>query len=356
VNPIAADLQTPYLLAPALASVADLTKRFGRATALDALTLDVRQGEVLVVIGPSGCGKTTLLRCIAGLERPDGGEVRIGGDVASGPGAFVPPERRGIGMVFQSLALWPHLRVADQIRFVLAGRGLSRDEVERRAQEGLASVGLAERARAHPHELSGGERQRVALVRALATEPRLLLLDEPLSDLDPALREELRDETAARIRRLGVAAIWVTHDHDEGLAIADRVAVLRAGRLEQIGPAEEVHRRPRTRFVAEFLGRGTVVRGEVGGDGVARTAFGDVPCDDAAPGGAWVALPPEALRARRRGPGARGVVTSRSVRSGRRVVRVDLGALSAVAESDEPLGLGDAVHVVAIGEGRVVRE
>ncbi|MBI1852573.1 MAG: ABC transporter ATP-binding protein [Planctomycetes bacterium] len=356
MNPETSPRQSAYPLDFPLAQTIDLERSFGATRALVNVNLDVRRGEILVVLGPSGCGKTTLLRCLAGLERPDAGEVRIDGDVVNGAKTFVAPEKRGVGMVFQSLALWPHLRVAEQVTFVLEGRGLSRGEIETRVRDGLASVGLAERARAYPHELSGGERQRIALVRALATHPRLLLLDEPLSDLDPGLREEIRDETAARVRRLGLTAVYVTHDQEEGLAIADRIAVMRAGRIEQVDTPDEIYRHPRDRFVAEFLGHGTVVRGTVSRNGVAQTVFGDVSFAGAALGEAWLALRPESLLAHRNGAGTSGVVTSRSLRAGRHIVRVDLGEFTAVAESDQAFKPGDTVRVRAVGDGVIVDE
>jgi iron(III) transport system ATP-binding protein len=346
----------PLAAADRLASLDRVSKCFGSRSALDSVSLDVRRGEILGVLGPSGGGKTTLLRCIAGLERPDAGEIRIGDALVSGERRFVLPEDRGLAMLFQSLALWPHLSAEEHLRFVLGGRRLSRPEIDERVADVLESVGLSARHDARPHELSGGERQRLALARALVTRPRLLLLDEPLSSLDPSLREALRDEIAARIRKAGLTAILVTHDQDEAMAIADRIAVMRDGRIEQVGTAEDLCQRPRNRFVAEFVGQGTVVRARSAGPRRVRTLFGEAPCSDEISGERWVAFRPDTLRAEADGSDPEGIVLSRSRRGGRLLVRVKLGDLVAVAESETPLEPGEAATVRAVGEAVVVDE
>ncbi|MGY4707056.1 ABC transporter ATP-binding protein [Candidatus Bipolaricaulota sp. J31] len=230
--------------------VVDLHKRFGRVVAVDGVSFAVPRGEILVLLGPSGCGKTTVLRLIAGLEAPDRGDVRIGGRSVLG----LPPERRGVGLLFQSYALFPHMSVAGNVAYGLRFKGVPRRERARRVRELLELVGLAGYERRKPHELSHGQKQRVALARALAPEPEVLLLDEPLSALDAALRAELRWELRRILVEQGITSVYVTHDQEEGFALADRLGVMRAGRIEQLGPPEELYSSPKTPFVASFLG------------------------------------------------------------------------------------------------------
>jgi iron(III) transport system ATP-binding protein len=241
-----------------------LTKAYRDVSAVRDLSLSVRPGEILALLGPSGCGKTTTLRMIAGFERPDAGRIEIGGQVVANGHVFVPPERRQVGMVFQSYALFPHLSVADNVAYGLNRKG-RRDG---RVREVLALVGLQDVDRRTPHELSGGQQQRVALARALAPRPNVLLLDEPFSNLDPGLREQVREDVAHILRESGISAIFVTHDQDEALFMGDRVAVLNAGQLEQVGTPEEVFGAPATRFVAEFMGKTDFLPGEVTAQGV----------------------------------------------------------------------------------------
>ena len=235
-----------------------LTKRFGEVTAVDGVDLDVRSGEFLAVLGPSGCGKTTLLRLVAGFERPDGGGIEIDGRVVSGPRRHLAPEERRIGMVFQESALFPHLDVAGNIGFGLPRRGR-----EARIAELVALVGLAGLQRRMPHELSGGQQQRVALARALAPDPALILLDEPFSSLDATLRSQLRGDVREILRTAGATTLFVTHDQSEALEISDRVAVMRAGRIEQVSTPSELYLRPVNRFVAGFVGEANLLPGEV---------------------------------------------------------------------------------------------
>lgn len=231
-----------------------LWKRFGDVTAVADFSLAVERGELLALLGPSGCGKTTVLRIVAGLEKPDAGRVLLGGRDATP----WPPEKRGVGLVFQSYALFPHLSVAGNVAYGL--RGADR---RKRVGELLELVGLSGYERRRPHELSAGQQQRVALARALAPEPEVLLLDEPLSALDAALRKELRGELRGLLKRLGMTALYVTHDQEEALALADRVAVMREGQLEQVDTPAGLYNRPKTPFVASFLGRANLWPGRV---------------------------------------------------------------------------------------------
>ena len=227
-----------------------LTKRFGTRTVLDEFALDVHGGEFVTFLGPSGCGKSTALNLLAGLLPPTSGEIRLDGS----PIDHLPPERRGFGMVFQNYALFPHLTVFDNVAFGLALRRRPRTEIAQRVRRMLELVRLAEYEARYPGQLSGGQQQRVAIARALAVEPRVLLLDEPLSNLDAKLRLEMRSELKRLHADLRLTSIYVTHDQAEALSLSDRVVVLRDGRVMQVGVPAEIHDRPRTRFVADFMG------------------------------------------------------------------------------------------------------
>ena len=239
--------------------VRDVVKRFGRTVALRGVTLSIERGELFAILGPSGCGKTTLLRIIAGFEIPDEGRVYIGGrDVTD-----VPPDKRGTVMVFQNWALWPHMTVYENIAFGLRLRKLPEDEVRRRVKWVLELLGLEGFEKRYPGQLSGGQQQRVALARALAVQPQVLLLDEPLSNLDAKLRLKLRGELKKLQRQLGITMVYVTHDQEEAMSLADRMAVMRDGQIEQVGSPTELYRRPGTLFTAVFLGRTSLVLGKV---------------------------------------------------------------------------------------------
>ena len=227
-----------------------LHRRFGSTVALDALDLTVRPGELLALLGPSGCGKTTALRMLAGFEEPDSGAVLVDGQDITG----VPAHRRDAGMVFQSYSLFPHLSALDNVAFGLRMRKVRTAERRSRAAELLELVGLADKGERFPHQLSGGQQQRVALARALALRPRVLLLDEPLSALDAKVRTTLREEIRRLQQELGITTLFITHDQEEALSMADRVAVMRAGRVEQCSTPTELYSRPATAFVAEFVG------------------------------------------------------------------------------------------------------
>ncbi len=242
--------------------LASVNKRFGEIRALDDASLAVERGELLAVLGPSGCGKSTLLRVLMGFESPESGEVTVGGRVLSGDGRpSVPPNRRHIGMVVQDYALFPHLSALRNVEFGL--HTLARSERKRVAQQALDLVGLSHREEAFAHQLSGGEQQRVALARALAPEPDVVLLDEPFSSLDASLRAGLRRDVHEILREVDATAILVTHDQEEALSMADRVAVMRDGRIVQIGEPQEIYWQPVDKWVAEFVGDVNLLRGEV---------------------------------------------------------------------------------------------
>lgn len=303
---------------PPAIHAADVEKAFGDTRAVAGATLRVNRGEIVALLGPSGSGKTTLLRTIAGFEAPDAGTVHIGDRPVAGDGAWVEPDRRRIGMVFQDGALFPHLTVEANLAFGGPRPG--------RVEECLELVGLSDRAGDFPHELSGGERQRVALARALAPEPEVVLLDEPFVSLDTALRETLREEVAAILRRAGASALLVTHDQEEALSLADVVVVMRAGRVEQAGTPEEVYGRPETRWVAEFLGDADVLPG-IATEGVVECGLGRFPADRALSGSVEVVLRPESLSVGTdAGPGhaAEALVVGRSFYGHDQLVRLEL--------------------------------
>jgi ABC-type Fe3+/spermidine/putrescine transport system ATPase subunit len=240
-------------------TVEGLSVRFGQNTALSSVSLALEPGELLLLLGPSGCGKSTLLRCIAGFVKPDAGRVRFDGEDVTD----VPPHQRQIGMVFQSFALFPHLTVGENVAFGLREQRRPKPEINERIGRALADVRMSGFAERRVDQLSGGEQQRVALARALVTRPRCLLLDEPLSNLDAALRHTMRDEIRRVCKEHGLTTLYVTHDQKEALAIADRIAVMRKGRLEQLGTPWQVYRTPRSRSVATFLGETNLLEGRV---------------------------------------------------------------------------------------------
>jgi iron(III) transport system ATP-binding protein len=240
-------------------AIRGVVKRFGAVTAVDRAELDVADGELFTLLGPSGCGKTTLLRLLAGFYQPDGGEIRFGERVVSG----LAPYERNIGMVFQNYALWPHMTVAGNVSYGLRLRKLAAAEIEQRVRGGLAKVNLGGLESRYPGQLSGGQQQRVALARALVLNPDILLLDEPLSNLDAKIRVQVRAEIRKLQQELGITTIYVTHDQEEALSLSDRVAVMKDGRVLQVGVPKELYERPRTRFVADFVGTNNLLPGQV---------------------------------------------------------------------------------------------
>ena len=244
-------------------SIRQLVKRFGDVNAVDHVDLEIADGELLVLLGPSGCGKTTTLRCIAGLEEISDGEIRIGDRVVSSRGYSLPSEKRAIGMVFQSYAIWPHMSVRQNVAFGLKLKGLSTAEINRRVDATLDMVGLTGLGERGASQLSGGQQQRVAVARAVTLEPQILLFDEPLSNLDARLRERMRFELRELQRRLGITAVYVTHDQQEAMALADRIVLMNKGRIEQAGSPTEIYHCPASLFAAGFVGLTNVLPGRL---------------------------------------------------------------------------------------------
>ena len=252
----------------------EISHSYGSLAAVAAFSLGVAAGELVCLIGPSGCGKTTVLRLAAGLEPLQRGRIAIGGQIVAGAGLALPPEARGVGLLFQDFALFPHLSVSDNVGFGL--RRLTGRERRRRVAETLEQVQLSDYAGAYPHMLSGGQQQRVALARALAPAPKVLLLDEPFSGLDVTLRREVRDQTLHVLKSSGVATLMVTHDPEEAMFMADRIALMRGGRLQQVGAPSVLYFQPASRFVAGFFGEVNAIPGRVA-DGAVATPLGPVP-------------------------------------------------------------------------------
>ena len=339
--------------------VEGLTKRFqvadGYQSALNELALEVRAGEFFTLLGPSGCGKTTLLRCIAGLERPDAGRVQLDGKAlsSSGAGQFEEPENRPIAMVFQSYAIWPHMSVFGNVAYPLVHARSGRDgrkRIEERVMAALRLVQLEDLRNRSAALLSGGQQQRVALARAIVREPKLLLMDEPLSNLDASLREEMRVQIRELTLELGITTVHVTHDQTEAMALADRIAVMRDGAILQTGSPEELYRRPATRFVAGFLGQINWLDATVVAPGSVKTTAGEiwcrVPADCAIGARVEVGVRPEALAVRRetKGSGAstavnclRGVVRSRMFLGDAYLVNVEIAGASVLVKTDVAL-------------------
>lgn len=331
----------------------------GVVHALQGVNFEVAPGEFYTLLGPSGCGKSTTLRCIAGLERPDGGEVAIGDRIVAAPATFVPPNERPIGMVFQSYAIWPHMTVFRNVAFPLrqGSAKLSKAQIKERVMEALALVQMEALAdRPAPH-LSGGQQQRVALARALVSKPQVLLLDEPLSNLDAKLREELRVEIKELVRRVGITTLYVTHDQVEALAMSDRVAVMLDGHILQEGTPKEIYLTPNSKFVARFIGQvnffeGTVIENISGGLGLVETSQGKLRCP-LSPGTrkgtrVLIAVRPESLHSSRNGEGEGNIMEGKinkavflgdlndcQVLVGPQVIRVKLPATSELAEGDQ---------------------
>lgn len=242
-------------------TINQVTKSFGEVSVLKEFTQEFQDGEFITFLGPSGCGKTTMLRIIAGFEKPTSGEVLIDGEVVSSNGVFIPPEKRGIGMVFQSYAVWPHMTVFDNVAYPLKIQKRSKAEIKEKVMNILEVVHLSQYANRMPSQLSGGQQQRVALGRALVAEPKLLLLDEPLSNLDAKLRESMRYEIKEIQRKLKITVIYVTHDQIEAMTMSDRVFVINKGVVQQVGTPMEIYRNPSNQFIADFVGKVNFLKG-----------------------------------------------------------------------------------------------
>ena len=328
--------------------------------ALDDVNLTIPARKIFTLLGPSGCGKTTLLRCIVGLEMPDTGEIAIGDDVvwSREKGISVPPEKRGLGMVFQTYAIWPHMTVFDNVGYPLQVRGAPREEVRARVAKALDFVQLSGFEGRPATKLSGGQQQRVALARALVAEPRVILFDEPLSNLDAKLREETRKELRAFLEKLQITAVYVTHDRVEALALSDMIAVMRSGRIIELGTPEKIYFDADDRFVADFIGRANLVnsrvRGEEGGLTVVDCPLGAIACqrrDFPAGGEATLCIRPEFIHvARGDAPAGRNVVNGRIetlVFVGEHYeteIRVGDSTLLARVDPDAKFGVGEAVN------------
>ncbi|GGI08689.1 ABC transporter ATP-binding protein [Egicoccus halophilus] len=260
--------------------VRDLVVRYGEVEAVSGISFAAEPGDFITLLGPSGCGKSTTLRCIAGLETPSGGTIAIDGRTVAGPGVEVPPERRGINMVFQSYAIWPHMSVFDNVAYGLRGRGANPRLVRERTLEALELVGLPHLENRFGTELSGGQQQRVAVARAVVTRPGVILFDEPLSNLDAGLRERMREELLELQRQVGLTALYVTHDQTEAMSMSDRVVLMNHGVIEQADPPRQLYRRPASMFAASFVGNANLVRGRLtdlgSGAGRLATASGDI--------------------------------------------------------------------------------
>ncbi len=319
--------------------------------AVAGVDLEVKRGEFVVLLGPSGCGKTTTLRCVAGLERADAGSIEIGGQVVDEAARFVPPERRDIGMVFQSYAVWPHLTVAENVALPLTRgqRRVPRDEVAPRVRAALELVRLDQLGLRPVTDLSGGQQQRVALARAIVTRPKVLLMDEPLSNLDARLRDSMRTELRRLCETLEVTTLYVTHDQIEALGLGDRICVMRSGRLLQQGAPEEVYAAPVDPFVAAFVGDMNFVPGTVRADGAVDTPLGRIACAARAPAGTAITLGIRPERVMAGGDGTApsdvvdGIVRARTFLGEVTTLQVEAGGVTLVAKLRDAPG-------VAVGE------
>ncbi len=340
----------------------EVTKRFGPTVAVDRVSLEIEEGSFFTLLGPSGCGKTTLLRVVAGFHLPDRGEVYLRERRIT----HLPPHLRGTAMVFQEYALFPHMTVEENVAYGLRMRRVPAAEARARVARVLELVGLVGQEGKYPHQLSGGQQQRVALARALVVEPEVLLLDEPLSNLDAKLRVRVREELRELQRRLGQTTVYVTHDQEEALALSDRIAVMNTGRVLQVGTPEEIYLRPKNRFVAEFVGLANFLEGYWVSPGVVRTATGDLRVGQAAaPGGrALLAVRPEEVRLHRGAPeGAvnllRGRVRSVTFLGSVRRCTVELDGVSWVVDvrGEESVRPAEEVYLeVPPDRARVVEE
>ena len=327
-----------------------ITKSFGDNTVLKDFTETFSDGEFITLLGPSGCGKTTMLRIIAGFEKPTSGELWIDDQLVSGGKTFVPPEKRGIGMVFQSYAVWPHMNVFDNVAYPLRIQKKSKEQIKEAVEKVLETVHLSQYADRLPSQLSGGQQQRVALARALVAEPKLLLLDEPLSNLDAKLRESMRFEIKEIQQRTGITVVYVTHDQTEAMAMSDRIFLINSGVVQQCGSPQEIYNQPANQFVADFLGKVDFFKGEVTDSRIVIPSMGgqSVPYSGDRTGKVEVAIRPENLYFAEDGPLSGtletvyylGDVNDCRVRVGEALVRVIVGGyLAGSLRTGEPVRL-----------------
>ncbi|MEN2999931.1 MAG: ABC transporter ATP-binding protein [Acidilobaceae archaeon] len=315
-----------------------VTKYFGQFKALDSVSLSIRKGEIFTLLGPSGCGKSTTLRVIAGLELPEEGRVYLGGEDIT----FKKPYERSTAMMFQNYALWPHMSVFDNIAYGLKMKGYGREEIRKRVKWALELVGLSGLENRFPLQLSGGQQQRVALARAIVVEPKVLLLDEPLSNLDAKLRVRVREEIVTLQRKLGITMVYVTHDQEEAMSISDRIAIMDRGRVIQVGSPKQIYHKPTNFFVATFMGRSNVLRGVVRSvsDGLYRVSFGSVSLYGVAPG-------------ERPGIGEDVMAVIRHEAVRRAMSKEEVNVMEGIAERVSFIGLALQVKV-RVGEGLTI--
>jgi iron(III) transport system ATP-binding protein len=348
-------MNAPFQPAPAsLLAVSGLSKRFGGVQAVAEAAFTVLPGEIFALIGPSGCGKSTTLRMIAGFEQPDAGEIALSGRRIEAE----PPQKRGVGIVFQDYALFPHLSVLDNVAFALAK--LPREARHAKARRFIAMVGLDGLDERFPDQLSGGQQQRVALARALCAEPRLILLDEPFSNLDASLRAATRREIRALLKETGIGAVFVTHDQEEALSFADRLCVMKDGVVQQVGDPESVYYRPRNAFVAGFLGRTNILPGRVAAGGrFAETAIGPVALDRPASGEVLLSIRPEHLALTPAEPGCPPArIAEREFKGHDMTLWIDCGGRSLQMDTDFtcPFRPGDTARLVARSAATVLSD
>ncbi len=338
------------MVAPVQVQLDGVEKQFEGWHALRGVDLSIASGAIVALLGPSGCGKTTLLRCIAGLEQPTSGTIRIGGKLvfSTSPALSEPPEKRRIGLVFQSYALWPHLTVAENVAYGLRVKKIAKAEITARVQSILGTVGLAGVADRLPSTLSGGQQQRVALARSLVVEADVILFDEPLSNLDLKLREEMRFELRRLIKRVGVTAVFVTHDQSEAMVLADRICLMQTGRLVQSGTPRDIYERPATRFAMDFLGSSNFFPGDRVAAGALTLPNGEVLELAPGPADAVVGIRPEKIQiepAGATGPNLiQGRIGDRAFLGGSTIYRVEAGGTSLqVCSGNHDHTIGDAV-------------
>ena len=331
-------------------SIRNVTKAFGNNVVLKDFSETFGDGEFVTLLGPSGCGKTTMLRIIAGFEKPTSGEVYIGGQLVSGGKTFIPPEKRNIGMVFQSYAVWPHMNVFDNVAYPLKIKNTPKPKIKENVERVLSIVHLSQYADRLPSQLSGGQQQRVALARALVAEPSLLLLDEPLSNLDPKLRETMRFEIKEIQSSLGITVVYVTHDQTEAMAMSDRIILINQGAVQQVGSPAEIYNQPATPFVADFLGKVDFARGTAGNGRIALAGTDQsIPYEGDRTGGVTVAVRPERITLSLTGGDLRGMLETHYYLGDVNDCRVRVGEVTfrviAPPESYMRMKPGDTVYL-----------